>query len=203
MRCGRDRRPLAFSWRAAASSSPDPARRGHHAARAVRAEGHLQISWAQRRFPAVVCSCGIHPSRCGLDRSLQSYLGGMSSLASQPAASVRTGSTGVASFSMWPQVEHLNVSSWKPLAPGETRSTVKGCLHFRHDGLAMAASLSSRSTRITIPPVSGRPQARPFIEVWHARGWPCLQSLSAVLSCRSVMSSWDTPATIVIVFPTK
>ncbi len=67
-------------------------------------------------------------------------LGGRSSPASQPTASVFMGSMGTAILSVRSQVEHSNVRSSNPRVPGEIRASAILCLHTGHIGRSLIAS---------------------------------------------------------------
>jgi len=60
--------------------------------------------------------------------------GGLSSLASQPTASVFSGSMAMETFSMRWQVRHSKVRSSKPRLPGEIRANPILCLQVGHIG---------------------------------------------------------------------
>jgi hypothetical protein len=115
------------SRRAAAGRGPLRDGRSHcrSAAQPVRPE---RLTW------------GLYPA---LHRTLSVgivQLGGRSSPASQPTASVFMGSMGTAILSVRSQVEHSNVRSSNPRVPGEIRASAILCLHTGHIGRSLIAS---------------------------------------------------------------
>jgi hypothetical protein len=77
--------------------------------------------------------------------------GGLSSLASQPTASVLKGSTTKLIFSMRWQVLHSNVRSSNPRSPGEIRANPILCLQVGHIGRStMENEVRMSHPRLTI-----------------------------------------------------